>query len=77
VSRGVLGLVGLAGTLAFALPAAALGLQYVADGRPIGWGLIGAAALMLVAEERITGPGELPDRAAERAADRLRPDEQE
>lgn len=71
MARGILDLVGLAGVLVFALPLGVLGLQFVIDGRGMGWVLLVAAVLMVVFEERLTTPSDLPGVAAEQAADRV------
>jgi hypothetical protein len=77
VARGILDLIGLAGVLVFALPLGLLGVQFVIDGRGIGWVLLVAAVLMVVFEERVTTPRDLPGAAVEGAADRvLSPDEE-
>jgi hypothetical protein len=77
VARGILDLIGLAGVLVFALPLGILGVQFVIDGRGLGWVLLVAAVLMVLFEERVTTPRDLPGAAAERAADRvLSPDEE-
>lgn len=45
---GLIDLVGLAVTLAFALPVGMFGFNMAIDGRPIGLGLLALAVLMVV-----------------------------
>ena len=66
VSRGILGLVGLAVTLAFAIPVGLLGVQALAAGRPVGAVYLAIAVGMVVVEEYLTTPWDLPGRAVER-----------
>jgi hypothetical protein len=57
----ITGLLGLAVTLAFALPVALLGIQFLGDGRTIfGAGFLGIAALMILINEYVASPSDLP-----------------
>jgi len=73
MARSLFGLVGLGATLIFALPAAMLGLDYLLlQGRPTaGAGLIVIAILMIVVEEHITTPMDLPTMVADRTVGKL------
>jgi hypothetical protein len=73
MARSLFGLVGLGATLMFALPAAMLGLEYLlVQGRPYaGGGLVVVAALMVLVEEHVTTPADLPTMVADRTLGRL------
>jgi hypothetical protein len=62
MSKGILGTIGLALTLVFAIPVALLGLQFLAlDGRPlVGIAFLAIAVLMVGIEEYLTTPTDLP-----------------
>jgi len=67
MARGIVGLVGLAATLVFALPIAYLGVDMLASGRTLlGAAFLGLAALMVAIEEHLTTPGDIPGKLAER-----------
>lgn len=67
MSKGIIGLVGLAITVAFAIPIALFGLSLLADGATlVGAAFVGIAALMVVLEELLTTPGDIPGKAAEK-----------
>lgn len=67
MARGILGLVGLAATLVFALPVAYLGVDMLLSGNGLlGAGFLGLAALMIAIEEYLTTPGDVPAKLAER-----------
>jgi hypothetical protein len=67
MSRGILGLVGLAVTLAFAIPVGLLGLDMLTKGDTlIGGGFLAFAVLMVVLQEYLTTPGDIPGRVAGR-----------
>lgn len=53
---GVLGTIGLAVTLAFALPLAVFGATLLADGRPLGAVFVAIAAAMILVERHLTNP---------------------
>ena len=58
---GLIDLIGLAVTLAFALPVGMFGLNMAVDGRPIGFGLIALAVLMVVLPHYLWRPPSLGD----------------
>jgi hypothetical protein len=62
MAKGILGTIGLALTLAFAIPVALLGLQFLAlDGQPIlGVAFLAIAVLMVAVEEYLTTPTDVP-----------------
>jgi hypothetical protein len=62
VAKGILGTIGLALTLVFAIPVALLGLQFLAlEGRPlVGVAFLAIAVLMVGIEEYLTTPTDLP-----------------
>ncbi|MEF8791082.1 MAG: hypothetical protein V5A61_13235 [Haloarculaceae archaeon] len=67
MGRGILGLVGLAVTLAFAIPVGLLGLDMLTKGDTlIGGGFVAFAVLMVVLQEYLTTPGDVPGRVAGR-----------
>jgi len=67
--RGILDTVGLAATLVFAIPVGLLGVNLLVDGRYLlGGGFLGVAALMVLLQEYVTAPTDLPAKAAEKAA---------
>ena len=60
---GLIDLIGLAVTLAFALPVGLFGLNMAADGRPIGVGLLALAVLMVVLPHYLFSPPSASDLA--------------
>jgi hypothetical protein len=67
MGRGILGLVGLAVTLAFAIPVGLLGLDMLSKGDTlVGGAFLGFAVLMVLLQEYITTPGDIPGRVAGR-----------
>ena len=57
----ITGLFGLAITLAFAIPVAMLGVQFLGDGNTVvGAGFLGIAALMVLVNEYVASPGDIP-----------------
>jgi hypothetical protein len=67
MGRGILGLVGLAVTLAFAVPVGLLGLDMLTRGNTmVGGGFLAFAVLMVVLQEYLTTPGDVPGRVAGR-----------
>jgi CDP-diglyceride synthetase len=71
MAKGILGLLGLAGTLVVALPIAVLGLDFLLGSRPaVGAALLAVAALVVAL-------GDLPEKALGRTAERLEPDDEE
>jgi len=60
--RGILDIVGLAATLVFALPVGIAGLALLGRGDvPLGVGLVAAAFLMVLVQEYLTTPGDIPE----------------
>ena len=67
MGRGILGTVGLAVTLAFAIPVGLLGLDMLTRGDTLlGGGFLAVAVLMVVLQESLTTPGDIPGRVAGR-----------
>lgn len=60
---GLIDLVGLAVTLAFALPVGMFGFNMAMDGRPVGFGLLALAALMVILPQYLWSPPSLGDLA--------------
>jgi len=72
MGRGVVGLVELAVTVAFAAPVALLGLLMLSDGRTLlGVTFLLVAAGMVAIEEYLLTPGDLPGVVVERTVGRL------
>ena len=67
---GLIDLIGLAVTLAFALPVGMFGLNMALDGRLIGYGLLAFAVLMVVLPHYLWKPPSVGDIAGG-AVDRL------
>ncbi|MEF8841562.1 MAG: hypothetical protein V5A62_08035 [Haloarculaceae archaeon] len=75
MSRGILGLVGLAVTLAFAIPVGLLGLDMLTRGDTLlGAGFLAVAVLMVLLQEHLTTPGDVPGRVAGRLVGRVAKD---
>lgn len=67
MARGIIETAKLALTVAFAIPLAFFGVDFVLKGRFLIGGLaIGAAAGMVLVEEYLTTPDDLPEAAASR-----------
>jgi len=67
MDRGIVGTVQLAATLVFAIPVAMFGLDFLLQGRTLmGAAAVGVAVLMVVMEEYLTTPGDVPGKAAEK-----------
>ena len=67
MGRGILGLVGLAVTLAFAIPVGLLGLDMLSNGNTlVGGAFLAFAVLMVLLQEYLTTPGDVPGRVAGR-----------
>lgn len=80
MARSILGTVGLALTLAFAIPVAFLGLDKLLAGETVvGGAFLGLAALMVLVEEYVTTPMDVPGKVAEKTIGRVvrEPDEVE
>jgi hypothetical protein len=67
MGRGIIGLVGLAVTLAFAIPVGLLGLDMLTKGDTlVGGGFLAFAVLMVLLQEYLTTPSDVPGRVAGR-----------
>lgn len=64
MAKGILDLLGLAAALALAAPVALLGADYLLAGRPLGAVFLGVAAAMVLAEEYLVRPTDLPGKLA-------------
>jgi hypothetical protein len=64
-------MVGLAATLALAVPAASFGLAELSAGRPGGVVFLGLAVALLAVEWALTTPSDLPGLVLERVAGAL------
>lgn len=65
MARSILGTLGLALTLAFALPVAYLGVEFLLDGKTTqGLLFLGLAALMVGIQEYVTTPMDVPGEIA-------------
>ena len=74
-SPGILDLVGLAVTLAFAIPLGAFGVSLLFSGRPLGAVFVGLAALMIAVERYLTNPLD-PTDVADAVVDRVTRDDE-
>lgn len=80
MSRGLLGLIQLAGSVVFAAPVGIFGLFKLTEGEPlVGSGFILLAGLMVVGQELYTSPRDLLGTVAQRVTARIvrQPDEDE
>jgi hypothetical protein len=69
MGRGIIGTIQLAATLALAIPVAMFGVGVLLEGQTLlGGAALGIAVLMVVMEEYLTTPGDVPGKAAEKAA---------
>ncbi|UPV72767.1 hypothetical protein M0R89_09415 [Halorussus limi] len=78
--RGILGTLQLAATLVFALPVGLLGVQFLANGEVLlGGGFVAVAVLMVVLEEYLTTPTDVPGAVAEKTVGKVAktPDDEE
>lgn len=73
---GLIGTLQLAAAVVFAVPVAAFGLLWLADGRPLGLAFLAVAGLMLLLPHVLTNPLDPAD-IAEAAADRVSRDDDE
>lgn len=65
---GIMGTIQLAATLVFALPIGLFGVQMLLDGKAImGAGFVTIGVLMVVLEEYLTTPTDIPSSIAEKA----------
>lgn len=78
MARGIIGTLQLVGTVVLAAPLAILGVQFLLTDRLLMGGLfVGLAVAMLLLEEYLTTPQDLPAIVAERAAGRVAGDDEE
>lgn len=80
MGKGVLGLIQLGIALAFAVPVGLLGLDKIVAGEPlVGGAFLGLAVLMIVIEEYLTTPADIPGKLAEKTLGRVpkEPDEED
>lgn len=67
MARSIMGTIGLAATLAFAIPIALFGLDLLLRGDTLtGGAFLGIAALMILVEEYLTTPMDIPGKVAEK-----------
>lgn len=59
-------LLGLAGTIIFAIPVAMIGVDYVLAGRPLGLAFLAIAATMVLAEKYLLRPSDVPEMVVDR-----------
>ncbi len=72
MSRGVIGLVQLAATLVLAVPVALLGLQFLTRGEVLAGGVfLAIAAGMVLIEEYVVTPRDVPGLLVERVVGRV------
>lgn len=71
---GLVGTIQLAAAVVFALPLALFGLQWLADGRPLGLAFLAVAGLMLLLPHVLTNPLD-PTDVAESVAGQVGRDE--
>jgi hypothetical protein len=64
MTRGIVGWIGLAATLAIAVPIAFMGVDFLLSGNALGWAFLAVAALAVVVEEYATRPGDVVGSAA-------------
>jgi len=78
--RGLLGMVGFMTTLVFAIPLTIAGADLLRRGNVVvGLGLLGAAAAMILVNEYVTRPSDIPAMVVSRVAGTVvsNPDEEE
>ncbi|MFC7081439.1 DUF7533 family protein [Halorussus caseinilyticus] len=77
---GIIGTLQLAATLVFALPVGLLGVQFLLDGETIlGGGFLVVAVMMVVLEEYLTTPTDVPGAVARKTVGKVAktPDDEE
>ena len=77
---GIIGTIQLAATLVFALPIALLGIEKLFAGdTTIGAAFVGIAVLMIVLEEYLTSPADIPSSVAQKTLGKVAktPDDEE
>lgn len=80
MGKGILGLIQLGIALAFAVPVGLLGLDKVVTGEPlVGGAFLGLAVLMIVIEEYLTTPADIPGKLAQKTLGKVpkEPDEED
>ncbi|MFC7155699.1 hypothetical protein ACFQPA_09530 [Halomarina halobia] len=78
MARGIIGTLQLAVAVAFAAPVALLGLEFLRSGDVLlGGGFLAFAALMILIEEYLTTPQDVPAKVAERAVGTALPDDED
>ncbi|MFB6171000.1 MAG: hypothetical protein ABEJ23_00595 [Haloarculaceae archaeon] len=69
MGKGIIGTLQLAATLAFAVPVAMFGADLLLSGQTaVGAAALVVAVLMVVLEEYLTTPGDVPGEVAQKAA---------
>lgn len=74
---GLLDMIGLAVALALAVPVAHYGVIRLGAGDPLGWAFVGVAVLIVLVEQYLTTPQDIPGLLAERFAGTVVEDEEE
>lgn len=72
MGKGIIGTVTLLGTVAFAIPVALFGLQKLGQGdTTLGVAFVAFAILMVLVEEHIMTPGDIPAEIASRTVGKV------
>jgi len=74
---GLLDMVGLAAALALAVPVAHYGVMRLGAGEPVGWAFVAVGALIVLVEQYLTTPQDVPGMVAERVAGGVVEEEEE
>lgn len=78
MARSIMGTVGLAATLAFAIPIGLFGADLLLRGDTLlGGAFLGIAALMVLVEEYLTTPMDVPGKVAEKTLGKVVKDPEE
>ncbi|MFC6836620.1 DUF7533 family protein [Halomarina ordinaria] len=78
MARGIIGTLQLAVAVAFAAPVALLGLSFLRGGDTLlGAGFLAFAVLMILVEEYLTTPQDVPGKVAEKAVGTALPEDEE
>lgn len=78
MTRGILDFLGLAVTVAFAAPLVYAGASMLLEGRTLlGGTLVGIGVAMVLVEEYVVTPGDLPGEIAQRATGKVVAEEDE
>lgn len=76
MTRGILDTLGLAVVVAFAAPVGLAGVFFLTDGQVVlGVGFLGIAALMILLQDRLTTPMDVPGAIVQRVVGTVVPDE--